>query len=103
MISNKKEFIKKINTLLYSFVWKGKDKVKRAVLIGPIEKGGLKMPDINSMIAAQRIICIKRYLAPYIASWKFFLDFLSKESRRKIPVSLQFRLFQVNLKPSTLL
>ena len=28
LISNKKEFIKKINTLLYSFVWKGKDKLK---------------------------------------------------------------------------
>ena len=79
LISNKKEFIKEINTLLYSFVWKGKDKVKRAVLIGPIENGGLKMPDINSMIAAQRIICIKRYLAPNIASWKFFLDFYLKK------------------------
>ena len=28
LISNKEEFIKKINTLLYSFVWKGKDKVE---------------------------------------------------------------------------
>ena len=67
--------------MLYSFVWKGKDKVKRAILIGPIEKGGLRMPDINSrsMIAAQRIICIKRYLAPNIASWKFFLDFYLKK------------------------
>ena len=44
MISNKKEFIKKVNALLYSFVWKGNDvdEVKRAVLISPIEKGGLK-------------------------------------------------------------
>ena len=44
LISNKKEFIKKINTLLYSFVWKGKDKVKRRAVINPIDKGGLKMP-----------------------------------------------------------
>ena len=64
MISNKKEFIKKVNTLLYSFIWKGNDKVKRAVLISPIEKGGLKMPDLDAMIAAQRIICIEKYLAP---------------------------------------
>ena len=27
LISSNKEFIKKINTLLFSFVWKGKDKV----------------------------------------------------------------------------
>ena len=52
LISNKKEFIKKINTLLYSFVWKGKDKVKRTAFINPIEKGGLKMPTIKSMISA---------------------------------------------------
>ena len=48
LISNKKEFIKKINTLLYSFVWKGKDKVKRTAFINPIEKGGLKMSNIES-------------------------------------------------------
>lgn len=75
LISSNKEFIKKINTLLFSFVWKGKDKVKRAVLINQIEKGGLKMPDLNSMISAQRIMCIKKYLTPNAASWKYFLDF----------------------------
>ena len=64
MISNKNEFITKVNNLLYSFVWKGNDKVKRTVLICPIEKGGLKIPDLDSKIAAQRIICIEKYLAP---------------------------------------
>ena len=47
LISNKKEFIKKINTLLYSFVWKGKDKVKRTAFINPIDKGGLKCPILS--------------------------------------------------------
>jgi len=51
-MSNRKEFIKKINTLLYSFVWKGKDKVKCTVLISPTEKGGLKIPDVESMISS---------------------------------------------------
>ena len=88
LISNKKEFIKKINTLLYSFVWNRKDKVKRTAFINPIEKGGLKMPNIESMICAQRIICIKRYLSTNPASWKFFLDFYLKKSRGKILVSL---------------
>ena len=79
LISNKEEFIKKINTLLYSFVWKGKDKVKRRAFINPIDKGGLKMPNIESMISAQRIICIKRYLSIDPAGWKFFLDFYLKK------------------------
>ena len=72
---NRKEVLKKINTLLHSFVWKGKDKVRCMVLISSMEKGGLKMPDVESMISTQRIICIKRYLSPSVASWKFFLDF----------------------------
>ena len=40
LISTKKDFIKIINNLLYSFVWKGKDKVKRNALINSFEKGG---------------------------------------------------------------
>ena len=60
LISNKKRvYQKKLNTLLYSFVWKGKDKVMRTAFINPIEKGGLKMPNIEAMISAQRIIFIK--------------------------------------------
>lgn len=90
LVSNRKEFIKKINTLLYSFVWKGKDKVKRTAFINPIDKGGLKMPNIESMISAQRIMCIKRYLSTDPASWKMFLDFYLKKSRGEILVSLQF-------------
>ena len=73
MISNEKEFIKKVNTLLYSFTWKGNGKVKCTVLISPIEKGGLKMPDLDSKIAAQTIICIEKYLARTIASCNFIL------------------------------
>ena len=76
LIPNKKKFIKKINTLLYSFVWKGKDKVKRTAFFNPIEKGGLKMSNIESMISAQRINFIKRYLSINSAGWKFFLFFL---------------------------
>ena len=95
LISCKKEFIKKINSLLFSFVWKGKDKVKRTVLINQIEKGGLKMPDLNTMIATQRIMCIKKYLTPNTSSWKFFLDFYLKRVGGPIFIPLQLRLFEV--------
>ena len=98
LISSKKEFITKINSLLFSFVWKGKDKVKRTAFINPIEKGGLKMPDLNSMISTQRLMCIKRYLNPDTASWKYFLDYLSQVGGKflfhcnfncsKLPISL---------------
>ena len=80
LISNKKEFIKKKKkkkkNLLYYFLWKAKDKVNRTAFIKPIDKGGLKMPNIESMTSAQRIVCNKRYLFTNPASWKFFLAFL---------------------------
>ena len=47
------------------------------------------MPNIGSMIAAQRILCLKKYLVSYPASWKCFLDYYLKN------VGGQF-LFQCN-------
>ena len=40
------KFINKIiEKLIYSFIWKGKDKIKRRTIIGRTDKGGLNMPD----------------------------------------------------------
>ena len=37
------------------------------------------MPNIESMISAQRIICIKRYLYTDPAGWEIFLEFYFKK------------------------
>ena len=55
-----------VNKELYHFIWNGKDKVKRVALINDIEDGGLKMLDIECMIRAQRIICLKKNIEDYI-------------------------------------
>ena len=55
------DLIKEINSLIYRFIWKGNDKIKRAALINDIEDGGLKMLDIQSMILAQRVMVLKRF------------------------------------------
>ena len=60
--------------MLYNFVWKGKDKVKRLALINSVENGGLNMPHIESLIDTQRIVCIKKYLGDSPCSWKIILD-----------------------------
>ena len=39
-----KEFMEKLNSVMFSFLWKGKDKIKRLALISEYEDGGLKMP-----------------------------------------------------------
>ena len=39
------DLIHDVNKELYSFIWNGKDKVKRSALINDIEQGGLRMLD----------------------------------------------------------
>ena len=88
--ASKKEFVKEIGSLLFSFAWKGKQKIKRTAFINPTEKGGLKMPD--SMIGTQRLMCIKRYLNPDTTSWQpgggQMLVSLSNFGYSKLPISL---------------
>ena len=74
VIPTPKELIEEVNSILYSFIWNGKDKVKRHALISDIEMGGLKMLDIDSMISAKRIICLKKFLEDYRSIWKTILD-----------------------------
>ena len=42
MISVNREFMKDVNEIIFDFIWKGKDKVKRFALISDIEDGVLK-------------------------------------------------------------
>jgi len=73
VISMPNELVKEVNSILYNFIWNGKDKVKRCALISDIDKGGLKMLDIKSMISARRVICLKKFLEDYPSTWKSFL------------------------------
>ena len=62
------EIIKSANKIIYDFIWKGKDKVKRRALINNIENGGLKMIHLESLIQAQKMSFFKRYVDPeYVA------------------------------------
>ena len=48
--------------------------MKRLALISDIEMGGLKMLDIQSMISAKRVTCLKKLLENYSSPWKTILD-----------------------------
>ena len=63
-----------MNKLLYGFIWKGNDKIKRTALINDIENGGLKMLDVQSMILSQRVMALKRLIEDYISPWKSILE-----------------------------
>ena len=60
MIVSDQEFVKEVNKIIFEFIWKGKDKVKRSVLVSDIEDGGLKAPHLKSTIETQRILCCKK-------------------------------------------
>ena len=47
-ISLDKEVINEANSIIYDFIWKDKDKVRRSSLINDIEYGGLKAPHLES-------------------------------------------------------
>ena len=60
MICLDKEFINEANKIIFDFIWKGKEKVKRLALVSKVEDGGLKAPHLESIIKTQRILCCKR-------------------------------------------
>ena len=55
LVSVNKDVIKEANKIIFQFIWKGKDKVKRSTLIGDVENGGLKAPHLESGVKTQRI------------------------------------------------
>ena len=65
-----KDIIKEVNKILFNFIWKGKDTVKRSVLISDEENGGLRAPQLESIIRTQRIICCKKFAEAQQSSCK---------------------------------
>ena len=68
------DFVKEVNSIFYTFIWNGKDNVKCFALTSNIDKGGLKMLDIESMVSARRVFGLKKFLEDYPSTWKSFLN-----------------------------
>ena len=69
-----KDIIKSINSVIFNFVWRGKDKIKRMALINEYEDGCLKMPHPEYLIKTKRIVCLSRYLDDNSSQWKVYLS-----------------------------
>ena len=74
VISVSTELIKEANLICYNFIWNGRDKVKWNAVTADIEKGGLNMLDIESMIRTKRVTCLKKFLEDYRNHWKTILN-----------------------------
>ena len=85
-----KDILKQANSIIYKFVRKNKDKIKRLALISDYEYGGLRMPHIESMIDTQRILCLKKYVDKYPSPWKHFLTYILKSQGGKFIMHCNF-------------
>ena len=87
-----KDIIKEVNKILFNFIWKGKDKVKRSVLISDEENGGLRAPHLESIIRTQRIMCCKKFAEAHQSSWKMILSHYLKQVGGKLVLACTFDL-----------
>jgi hypothetical protein len=70
---------KRVNNIMFKFIWNGPDKIKRSVLCADLNRGGLKMFDLKSKVKTQAIMWLKRFLMPNEAGWKDILaNYLNK-------------------------
>ena len=54
-----KELIQELNKVLFKFLWKGTDKVKRVSVINEYEEGGLRMTDLECMVKLLRLAWLR--------------------------------------------
>ena len=54
--------VKEFNTLVFNFLWNGKDKVTRCSTYAPYNSGSLKTIDYENMIKALRLSWLKRIM-----------------------------------------
>ena len=73
-------FINELESIIYGFIWAGKpDKIKRAVLINPIQRGGLKVIHVRTFINSLKCTWVRRYCdESNWGPWKLFFDLTLK-------------------------
>ena len=75
MLSITSEEIRAIKDIVANFIWNGKPpKVKQAAMIAEYEQGGLKYPNIDALLDAQKIMWVKRYFCSPFHPWKLIFE-----------------------------
>ena len=60
MLPTPNEVLKQFNQLLFKFLWKGTDKIRRVSVINKYGEDGLKMIDLETMVKSLRLAWLKR-------------------------------------------
>lgn len=93
-----KDIIKETNKILFNFIWKGKDRVKRSSLVSDVENGGLRAPHLESAIKTQRIMCCKKFVDSQQSSWKIVLLHYLKPVGGKLVLGCGFDIKKLPIK-----
>lgn len=74
------DVIKMVNKLIFKFMWRNKkERLKRTVLINSISKGGMQVPDFQTMVEAAKLKWISKIINSPFAPWRLILeDYLMK-------------------------
>ena len=68
--------VAEINKICFEFIWKGKDRIKRAICYQDYCDGGIKMTNFELFIKTQRIMWLKRLLyGEKRMGWKLYFDY----------------------------
>ena len=73
------EIIKKMERMIFKFLWKGPDKVTRHSVINSMNNGGLNLIDLETQIKALRLSWIPRILDEREEPWKSYFRFCLKK------------------------
>ena len=87
MVSTTNDILHKVEQIVFDFLWKGKDKIARKVMVREISEGGMNAPDIKITHKMMRINFIKRYLNDdVIHPWKTFFDHRLSNFWGQVPI-----------------
>jgi hypothetical protein len=73
------QFITDANAIIFSYIWKGTDKVKRWHIVGNYHEVCLKMVDLESKIQTQRVMWVKRLMEGLAMPWTNIPNLLLNE------------------------
>ena len=66
--------IRRIDRIVYKFLWNGSEKIKRKVMMNTREEGGLYVPDFETICQCAMIKWVYRYVHMENCNWKQIVD-----------------------------
>ena len=100
VLSTEAEIIKEFNTLVFHFLWSGKDKVTRPSTYASYDSGGITMVENKNMVKALRLSWLKRIIDDSRSSfWKLYLNGLLSSHRGLLVFNCNYAVDKLNNLP----